>query len=163
MFVVIVIRLFPFQFTQQHSQILFIKHDANKCGLFDYSSKTNSSIVYQQSNKSHSTVKSVSCFRSSRLFISRFLSVPRYLHAQIVHNALHRDVRFADLHPDRGDLGELEQRGLCDRVRHRLQEVVRRAFDDILSNPAEEAQSRFIQYQEISEDTLLGTQVWTLK
>jgi hypothetical protein len=48
-------------------------------------------------------------------------------------------------------------------VRHRLQEVVRRAFDDILSNPAEEAQSRFIQYQEISEDTLLGTQVWTLK
>ena len=74
--------------------------------------------------------------------LSRFVSVPRYLDAQIVHNALHRDVRFANLHPDGGDLRELEQRGLCDRLSHRLQEVVRRAFDDILSNPAEEAQSR---------------------
>ena len=66
--------------------------------------------------------------------ISFFLSVPHYLHAQIVQDALHCDMWLANLHSDRGDLRELEQRGLCDRVSHRLQEVVWRAFDDILSN-----------------------------
>ena len=66
--------------------------------------------------------------------ISNFLSVPRYLHAQIVQDALHCDVRLANLHSDCRDLRELEQCGLCDRVSHRLQEVVWRAFDNILSN-----------------------------
>lgn len=69
--------------------------------------------------------------------ISFFLSVPHYLHAQIVQNASHCDVRLANLHSDCGDLRELEQRGLCDRVSHRLQEVVRRAFDNILCNAGE--------------------------
>lgn len=69
--------------------------------------------------------------------LSCFLSVPRYLHAQIVQNALHRNMGLADLHSDRGDLRELEQRGLRDRVSHRLQELVWRAFDNILSNAGE--------------------------
>jgi hypothetical protein len=54
---------------------------------------------------------------------------------------LHRDVRLADLHPDGGDLRELEQSGRRDRVSHRLQEVVRRALDNILCDPAEEGPS----------------------
>jgi len=66
--------------------------------------------------------------------ISYFLSVPHYLHAQIVQDALHCDVRLANLHSDCGDLRELEQCGLCDRMSHRLQEVVWCAFDNILSN-----------------------------
>lgn len=118
--------LFPFRFTRQHpsqllpthslhGQIMCTKHDGNS-NCVGYSSETSSRL----------------------LFISCFLSAPHYLHTQIVQNALHRDMRLADLHTDGGDLRELDQRGHRDRVSHRLQEVVRRALDDILSDPAED-------------------------
>ena len=78
------------------------------------------------------------CSSPIRLYsVSFFLSVPRYLHAQVVQNASHRDVRLANLHPDCGDLRDLEQRGLCDRVGYRLQEVAWRALDNILCNAGE--------------------------
>ncbi|TVU04571.1 hypothetical protein EJB05_47687, partial [Eragrostis curvula] len=52
-------------------------------------------------------------------------------------NALNRDMRFANLHSDSGDLRKLLQRACCDGVSHRFQKIMRRAFNNTLSYPAE--------------------------
>ena len=67
---------------------------------------------------------------------SSCLSVPQYLHSQVVHDALHRDMRFPDLHSDSRDLRELEQRGVGNRLSHRLQKVMGRIFYYTLGYPA---------------------------
>ena len=115
---------------------------AKSCSSNMMRSVDYSITVVNQGQQHLSAIKQVPFHSQLTLTLSFCASLSLRPEPQIVHNALHRDVRFANLHPDGGDLRELEQRGLCNRLSHRLQEVVRRAFDDILSNPAEEEQSR---------------------